>query len=448
MFVSGLFQCAADEANVVGRTAAAAGLADDHGQVVGVVLSGKDGVHDLSDDDEGRIAGVVVYIFEAHVHSLTVVVWQHFDLVAGSLESGLQQFEMDGRHLRAEDGVGLSHLFCERHFLDGCRTDGAGLFLLLAHADRGQQGAHADAGRAQVVDFVDLQRGVDLIGTGQDIRHLVRGHGVQAAAEGVELDEIQVLGCLDIVCRRVQSGVVHPLVHDVERALHLVQVGNGILGQHGDIVGCDHFRQAVVDFRVDMVRTSGQDDAPVAGLIQEPDRLLALFTHVFAAGCQLVPCGVDGGANLTVGEAELFAQLVDQAVGDGLLALQAEEGVDEVHLAVYDGVHVVLDVLRVGGDDRAVVVVVGRLKLIPLVGNGRVEDVFHTLVDQPLHMTVGQLRRITLGFAWDGLDAQLVDLPCGSRGEHHPEAEFCEKCKPERVVLVHVQHAGDSDLAA
>ena len=70
-----------------------------------------------------------------------------------------------------------------------------------------------------------------------------------------------------------------------------------------------------------MVRTSGQDDAPVAGLIQEPDRLFALFAHVFAAGCQLVPCGVDRGADLAVGEAELFAQLVDQAVGDGLLAL-------------------------------------------------------------------------------------------------------------------------------
>ena len=100
------FSARRNEADVVGRTAAAAGLADDHGQVVGVVLSGKDSVHNLSDDDEGRIAGVIVYVFEAHVHSLTVVVGQHFDLVSCSLEGGLQQFEMDGRHLRAEDGVG------------------------------------------------------------------------------------------------------------------------------------------------------------------------------------------------------------------------------------------------------------------------------------------------------------------------------------------------------
>ena len=90
---------------------------------------------------------------------------------------------------------------------------------------------------------------------------------------------------------------------------------------------------------------------------------------------------------------------------------------DKVHLAVYDGVHIVLDVLRVGGDDRAVVVVVGLHKLIPLIGYGRVEDMFHALVDQPLHMSVGQLRRIALGFARDGFDAQLVDLPCGSRRE-------------------------------
>ena len=215
MGVSRLLQRPADKADIVGRAAAASGLADDDGQMVCVVVPGEDGVHNLSDHDEGRIACVVVHIFQPHVHCLAVVVGKHLDFVSRSLERRLQKLEVDGRHLGAEDGMGFAHLFGKGYLFNGCRADGPLRLLLLAHPDGGQQGAHADARRAQVVDLVNLQRRVYLIGTGQDICHFVRCHGVQTAAEGVELDEVQILGCLYIVCRRVQPGVVHPLVHDI-----------------------------------------------------------------------------------------------------------------------------------------------------------------------------------------------------------------------------------------
>ena len=171
---------------------------------------------------------------------------------------------MDGRHLRAEDRVGLAHLFGKGHLLDGRRADGPLCLFLFPYADRCEKRADTDAGSSQVIDLIDLQRGVDLVGIRQDLCHLVRGHGVQAASEGVELDQIQVLCCLHIVCRSVQAGVVHPLVHDVQRALHLMEVGHRILSQHGDIVGVDHLRQAVVHLGVNMVRTSRKDDPPVS----------------------------------------------------------------------------------------------------------------------------------------------------------------------------------------
>ena len=34
-----------------------------------------------------------------------------------------------------------------------------------------------------------------------------------------------------------------------------------------------------------------------------------------------------------------------------LLALEGQERMDEIHLAVDDGIHVVFDIFRVGGDD-------------------------------------------------------------------------------------------------
>ena len=65
--------------------------------------------------------------------------------------------------------------------------------LVLAHADGGEQRTDTDAGSAQVIDLVDLQAGVDLAGIGQDVADLVGGDGIQAAAEGVQLDQIQIV---------------------------------------------------------------------------------------------------------------------------------------------------------------------------------------------------------------------------------------------------------------
>ena len=146
---------------------------------------------------------------------------------------------------------------------------------------------------------------------------------------------------------------------------------------------------------------------------------------------------MDSGFDFTVREREFLAQLINETVGDGLFILQGQERMNEINFPLHDRIHVVFDVLRIGGDDRAVVVIVGIFKFIPLVRNGRIENVFYAFVDQPLHMSVGQFCRVTLGLAGDGLDTQFIYLTRGSGREDNAEAQFCEKCKPERVVLVH-----------
>ncbi len=65
-----------------------------------------------------------------------------------------------------------------------------GMYLTLhllefTHLDRGEQGTDADACGSEVVDFVDLQAGIDLAGAGQNLTDLIRGHGIQTAAEGI-----------------------------------------------------------------------------------------------------------------------------------------------------------------------------------------------------------------------------------------------------------------------
>ena len=110
-------------------------------------------------------------------------------------------------------------------------------------------------------------------------------------------------------------------------------------------------------------------------------------------------------------------------------------------------VHVILNILRIRGNDRAVVMVDCIREFVSLVRNTRVENKFHTVSKQPGHMSVGKLGRITLGFTWNGLNTQLINLSGGGRRKHYLIFQLSKEGIPERIVLKHIQNAGDTYLS-
>ena len=93
---------------------------------------------------------------------MLVVVVQYFEMIAAGGKSLLKDVKMDGRHLGAEDGIILAHLFGKLHLFDGTGVDGPLLRFLFPHTDGGEERANPDSGSPQVVYFVDFQAGVDL----------------------------------------------------------------------------------------------------------------------------------------------------------------------------------------------------------------------------------------------------------------------------------------------
>ena len=96
--------------DVVGSTAAAAGLGDEQGGVIQIILAAVQRVQKLADDQKSRIAGVIVDIFQAQLRHSTAAVAQNFALVAVVAQGVLQQTELGDGHVGDEDGVGLLHL--------------------------------------------------------------------------------------------------------------------------------------------------------------------------------------------------------------------------------------------------------------------------------------------------------------------------------------------------
>ena len=70
----GTIERAADETDIIARAAAAARLRHDDGQPVGVVFARQHRLHDLPDNGDRRVAGVVIYIFESGVNGRTTAV--------------------------------------------------------------------------------------------------------------------------------------------------------------------------------------------------------------------------------------------------------------------------------------------------------------------------------------------------------------------------------------
>ena len=417
--------------------------------MVGVVPAGGHGLHQLADRRDRGIAGVVVDVLEARVDGGAVVVLQYLEIVAVVAEDRLENVKMDGTHLGGEDGVVLLlHLLgvvdaLERLYVRG-RMDPA----LAPHGDGGEQRADADAHRAEVVDLVNLEAGVELAALLQKLADLVGRDGVKAAAERVELNELKIVAPADEFRRGVEAGVIDPLVIHAHGALGDKVDGQAILGQHRQAVGRDELGDAVVDLGVDVVGPSGQHNAAAAVFLHVGECLRARGADVGLGPALLFPREVGGMARFLFGNVPGFLAELDETVGGDLLVRESEEGMEITHRAIGHGFDVVLDILGIRDDDWAVEVVLRARHLLMLVEHAGMEDGLDAVVDEPLGVTVGELGRIALGFRRDALHAQLVDRARGERGEDDAEAEVAEERRPERIVFVHVQYARDADLAA
>ena len=116
----------------------------------------------------------------------------------------------------------------------------------------------------------------------KDFINLVSSNCIQTTSKRVELDQIQVIACLYIVCSSIQSGVVHPLVIDANRAFHRCQMRDGILSKYGNTIAVDQIRDTMMDFRVNMVWASCKDNTMASCIFQIFQGFFPFFLYIAA----------------------------------------------------------------------------------------------------------------------------------------------------------------------
>ena len=494
--VAALAQGLADECDVVGGTAAAAGLADNHGRLGQVVSTALDGLHDLARHQDRRIADVVVHVAQTGLDGIVISRGQQLQVVAGTTEHLLDQIKVDRRHLRTQDGVALlAHLLGKGHLwprgrraltlrfervlaarerggirggrhrrgvtlLVGlARGRGLGQALGLLVLKRGHKRADADARGAQVGHLVDLEHGVDLAAGLQDFLHLIGSQGVETAAEGVELDQVQIVAHRHKTGDGVQAAVVHPLVDDADWALGLHEMRERILGKDRKAKARNKLGQGVVDLGVVMVRTAGEYDAMAAVVLDPLKSLLAHSLDVLVETRIGLKGSVDGGIDLgardlgsthatatglRIGHTVDGEHLVQTALELGLIVI-GHKRVQELDVLFADLVDVERQRRGIAHDDGAVIAVASRRILLALPAHARHPDEVDVTVDKVHHVAVAHLGRIAHALGRHGLDARLVGLLARLVGQLHAKTQARKERVPEGVVLVHVECTRNAD---
>ena len=100
----------AQQMNVVGSAAAAAGLAHDQRSFGKVVVSAVQCVDHLSDDHQGGVAGVVMDKFQPLFDDRVGAVLQNLHMISRAGHQLLDEGKMDRQHHWYQDGVGIPHL--------------------------------------------------------------------------------------------------------------------------------------------------------------------------------------------------------------------------------------------------------------------------------------------------------------------------------------------------
>ena len=444
--IARILQRLAHQCHIVRRTARSTRLKQQDRRVIGIVLARFQRSEQLADDDDGGIAHVVVHIAQPEIDRRLVRQSRHDNLIAMLFEHGTHEAEMNRCKLRRENRMRAAALLREARTLLG------GRWLkrrLPAACESRDQRAQAYASRTKVADLVELDHRVDMMMAFENRLDLPRRHGIESAAEGTELYERQVFVLGDEMRRVVKACVIAPLIDDVESRTLDRQMIDGVFRQDGKTVGSDHVGYAMMNLRIDVVRPADEHDGRLLRALDLAQDAHAVITHVllvvlkFRVGseCRLL--------DLALGKTFGSAEFLKKALNHALLVVKRQKRLQKFNVLFAQHVHIGADILCIGRNDRAVVVIVARMLLVDdIERDARIKNLSDALFHEIHDMSMHELRRIAEGIRRHRRHALVVERRRRLVRQHDLVAKLREEGEPERIVLVHVESARQPDRTA
>ena len=265
--IAGVIQGLSQKGAVVGQSAVSDIFGHGHAHMIRVVGPASQGPQNLTDDNLGGEADIIVHILLSEAYGFRAA-----DLQRDGPHS------LGPEHCRHHHGkcvgcvghqyrLGFDVLFCEfssvgiREGVRSCLSS-----LLPPHDHRLHKGADPDSQRSSGVALIQLQHQRGFSGYAvHDPDDLIGEIGIMAAAEAHGLNIFQ-----RIILRSQDRGAEHPsviIVYHIQTAqtqVRLLLGRQGICRQHRDAEGIDEFRQVVIDQRVVLIGPGSQNHAELS----------------------------------------------------------------------------------------------------------------------------------------------------------------------------------------
>ena len=120
--------------------------------------------------------------------------------------------------------------------------------------------------------------------------------------------------------------MIHPLVIDTKRTLQWCQMRNRVFGQYGDSVGINHIRDTMMDLRINVVRTTCQNDAASSGFFHIAKGFFSLSADIVSHMFQFCPRSMCRFQNFFFRK---IGEFLHQALCSCLFIRQSQERVAE-----------------------------------------------------------------------------------------------------------------------
>ena len=182
--------------------------------------------------------------------------------------------------------------------------------------------------------------------------------------------------------------MVDPLVRNTQRPFRSFQHRQAVFCQDGKPIGRNHFRDAMVNLRVDMIRPSRQNNACFPVVLDPLQGFPALFLYIIFRTGLFLPGFPHCFSDFPFRNVPLFFTYLDQPFRSGFFTGKGNKWPNKMHFSTCNRLHVVLQIFRIRDHDRAVEVILRCRALLPLIKHARVENRFDSAANQPLHMAV------------------------------------------------------------
>ena len=248
-----------------------------------------------------------------------------------------------------------------------------------------EKGTDTNSGCTQVVDLINFQAGIQFFSGRKDILYLIGGYRVQTTAKRVQLDHIQVISCFYKACSGIEAGVIHPLIGNHKGSVRSAQMGYTVFRKDCKTKGSNHFRNTMMDFRINMVGAACKDNTTHMVLFHITQGFFPFFHDILTCFDQFLPGFSDSSRNFSCRK---LGKFTNQSMLQGSHVLKGQERVTQQRRVVADFFHIVFDIFRIRGDDRTVVVITCAFHFVTFIEDGRVENKIYLLLQEPFNMAV------------------------------------------------------------